>query len=89
MPRAVFAGIFIVVGWGSVEGNMITQYTLYLLRSPAMTPNDHPLKNVKKTSVLRFVLVQWFVFGVAYAISQTIGMRTVDVPLTLIPKILY
>lgn len=73
MPRAVFAGIFIVVGWGSIEGNMITQYTLYLLRDKAMTPDNHPLKNIRKISVLRFVLVQWFVFGVAYAMSQTIG----------------
>lgn len=73
MPRAVFAGIFFVVGWGSVEGNMITQYTVFLLRDKAMTPDSHPLKNIKKSSVLRFVLIQWFVFAVAMALSQTIG----------------
>lgn len=76
MPRAVFAGIFLVVGWGSIEGNTITQYTLYILRDPTMIPDSHPLKRVKKMRVFRFVIVQWFVFAVAYALSHTIGELT-------------
>ncbi|KAE8225941.1 hypothetical protein CF319_g1379 [Tilletia indica] len=32
MPRAVFAGVFILVGWDSVESNSITKRTLSLFR---------------------------------------------------------
>ncbi|KAK0527367.1 hypothetical protein OC835_004995 [Tilletia horrida] len=32
MPRAVFAGVFILVGWGSIESNSITARTLALFR---------------------------------------------------------
>lgn len=73
MPRAVFAGVFILVGWASVEGNPITHRTLYLLRDQRMTPPNHPLKRVRRRQIAKFLAVQWFVAGSTIAISQTIA----------------
>jgi hypothetical protein len=69
----MFAGIFIVVGWGSVEGNGIVHKTLYLLRDPNLVPSDHPLKEIKKSSIMKFIGVQWLFFAAIIAISETIG----------------
>lgn len=69
----MFAGIFIVVGWGSVEGNGIVHKTLYLLRDRRMTPSTHPLFNIRRRSVFRFVAIQWLFFAAIIAISETIG----------------
>ena len=73
MSVAMFAGVFIVVGWGSIEGNGIVHKTLYLLRDPALTPRDHPLLKVKRRSILKFVGIQWFFFAGIIAVSEVIG----------------
>ncbi|GAA95488.1 uncharacterized protein L969DRAFT_15407 [Mixia osmundae IAM 14324] len=73
MPRALFAGVFLMVGWASVENNGILHKTLFLLRDPKMTPVDHPLLKVSKRTILRFISVQWFVFGASVAVSQTLA----------------
>ncbi|GAA5961225.1 hypothetical protein JCM3765_002876 [Sporobolomyces pararoseus] len=73
MSRAMFAGIFIVVGWGSVEGNGIVHKTLYLLRDSNLIPSDHPLKEIKKSSIFKFIGVQWLFFAAIIAISETIA----------------
>jgi hypothetical protein len=73
MPRALFAGVFIQVGWGSIEGNPMIQNTLYLFRDREMTSPDHPLYSISKRKVLQFVSIQWFVFAVALGVSQVIG----------------
>lgn len=78
MSRAMFAGIFIVVGWGSVEGNGIVHKTLYLLRDSNLIPTDHPLKEIKKLSILKFIGVQWLFFAAIIAISETIGECPLD-----------
>lgn len=61
MPRALFAGVFLVVGWGSIEGNGITHKTLFLLRDPKMTPREHILLSIPKQKVALFVGIQWLV----------------------------
>lgn len=73
MPRALFAGVFLIVGWGSIEGNGITHKTLFLLRDPKMTSKEHILLHLPKRKILLFVGIQWVVFAMTFAISQTIG----------------
>jgi hypothetical protein len=73
MPRALFAGIFFQVGWGSIEGNPIVEKTLYLLKDKGMISPDHPLYFIKKSKILLFVAIQWIVFAVALAVSQVVG----------------
>ncbi|KAI8457845.1 HCO3 transporter family-domain-containing protein, partial [Phakopsora pachyrhizi] len=85
MPRALFAGIFISVGWGSIEGNGIVENTLYLLRDPNMTPPDHKLNPLKKKVIIKFISIQWFIFTIMVAISQTIA--AIGFPLVIIALI--
>jgi hypothetical protein len=73
MSKAMFAGVFLVVGWGSVEGNGIVHKTLFLLRDPNLTPVDHPLLKVRKSSIAKFIGIQWLFFAAIVAISETIG----------------
>lgn len=81
MPRALFAGIFILVGWASIESNPILRNTLFLLRERTTVPMDHPLKNIAKSQIVKFLSFQWLVFGASVAISQTIGVSFAPVSL--------
>lgn len=80
MPQPMFAGIFVVVGWGSVEGSEIVHKTLFLLRDRRQTPPRHPLFHLKRASILRYVAIQWFFFAAIIAISETIGAVSVLPP---------
>ncbi|KZV93780.1 hypothetical protein EXIGLDRAFT_612554 [Exidia glandulosa HHB12029] len=73
MPRALFAGIFILVGWASIEGNPIIHNSLFLLRERRTVSLDHPLLSVPKKQIAKFLSAQWFVFGASVAISQTVA----------------
>ncbi|GAA5858350.1 hypothetical protein JCM8547_004661 [Rhodosporidiobolus lusitaniae] len=84
MSRAMFAGIFLVVGWGSVEGNGIVHKTLFLLRDPKMTPSSHPLYNIKRSSIVKFVAVQWAFFAALIAVSETIAGISFSFVITLL-----
>lgn len=72
MPRAVFAGVFLLVGFASIESNPIVTRTLSLLqdRSALAPPARSPLQ---RTTCARFVSIQWLFFGMTIAISQTIA----------------
>lgn len=85
MPRALFAGIFIGVGWGSIEENGILGKTLYLIRDPEMTRPTHPLNRLSKSTIIRYVSIQWVTFAVMVAISQTIA--AIGFPLVIIALI--
>ncbi|GAA6041008.1 hypothetical protein JCM8097_000538 [Rhodosporidiobolus ruineniae] len=89
MPRAMFAGIFLVVGWGSVEGNGIVHKTLFLLRDPKMTPSTHPLFAVRKVAILKFVAIQWLFFGAIIAVSETIAGIAFPVIITVLIPVRY
>lgn len=73
MPRALFAGVFFVVGWGSIEGNDITAKVKYLLKEHRYIDASEPLSQVRKAKILLFITFS--ILGVAFsvAISQTIG----------------
>lgn len=66
-------GVFLVVGWGSIEGNGITHKTLFLLRDRRMTPRDHILLSVRRRKIFLYVFIQWLFFAMTLSISQTIG----------------
>jgi len=85
MPRALFAGIFIGVGWSSIEDNGIIGKTLYLIRDPEMTPTNHPLNSLRKVTIMKFIGIQWVTFAIMVAISQTIA--AIGFPLVIIALI--
>ncbi|KAM0750331.1 hypothetical protein T439DRAFT_381031 [Meredithblackwellia eburnea MCA 4105] len=89
MSRASFAGIFIVVGWGSVEGSGIVHKTLYLLRDPALTPPEHPLLDVNRSSILKYISFQWLFFAMIIAVSETIAGIGFPVIITILIPVRY
>ncbi|KAH0445919.1 hypothetical protein IEQ34_025247 [Dendrobium chrysotoxum] len=73
MPRALFAGVFILVGWSSIEGNGITTRTLAIFKDRRLSAHDDPLLKVKRTKLALYVGIQWIFFALTIAISQTIA----------------
>merc|ERR1712093_767484 len=43
MPRAIFCGVFFVVGWGSIESNGITKKLLFLMSERRFVQQAEPL----------------------------------------------
>lgn len=73
MPRGLFCGVFFVVGWGSIEGNGITQKVLFLIRERRFIDPAEPLLQVSRKQIMLFILFQILGVGFSVAISQTIG----------------
>jgi hypothetical protein len=61
------------MGADALQGNGITLKILYFLRDKNLTPRDEPLRKVRKSRILLFVVVQLVGFGATFAITQTIG----------------
>lgn len=60
------------MGADALQGNGITLKILYFLRDKSLTPHE-PLRKVRKSRILLFVMVQLVGFGATFAITQTIG----------------
>lgn len=73
MSRAMFGGVFLVVGWGSVEGSGILHRFLFLLRDRNVTSRSHPLFNIKRSSIAKFIGIQLVFVAAMVAISETIA----------------
>jgi hypothetical protein len=61
------------MGADALQGNGITLKLLYLLRDESLTSADEPLRKVRKSRLVLFVVIQLIGFGVTFAITQTIG----------------
>jgi hypothetical protein len=73
MPRALFAGVFFMVGWGSIEGNQMTSNLVYIFREHVFNGPADPRTKLSKKRVLWHDLTRWFGVAASVAISQTIG----------------
>lgn len=74
IPRAVLAGVFIGVGWSSIETNKITKLTLWLVRDLSLVdPRTEPLMRISRKQVAHYVGYMWLGFATTFAISQTIA----------------
>ncbi|KAL7772542.1 hypothetical protein CFE70_002501 [Pyrenophora teres f. teres 0-1] len=73
MPAAVFAGVFFVVGWGSIESNGIVSKALYLVSERRFLQGDEPLNTVSRKKIMLFIGLQIFGVACTVAISQTIA----------------
>ncbi|KAK4985276.1 hypothetical protein LTR50_006081 [Elasticomyces elasticus] len=73
MPRGLFAGVFFIVGWGSIETNGIVQKLLFLMSEKRFVQPSEPLTRIRTSKVGLYI--GWQLFGVAatVAISQTIA----------------
>ncbi|RAL07352.1 anion exchange family protein [Aspergillus homomorphus CBS 101889] len=73
MPSAIFAGVFFIVGWGSIESNGIFQKTIFLLREERFIQRDEPLLRVRRPKIILYISCQAFGVAACVAISQTIA----------------
>ncbi|KAL8763855.1 MAG: hypothetical protein Q9184_000451 [Pyrenodesmia sp. 2 TL-2023] len=73
MPRAIFSGVFFVVGWGSIENNGIVEKVLFLCREARFQSPSDPLLTVKKSAIIHFLFWQLLGWACTVAISQTIA----------------
>ena len=62
------------MGLDALAGNGITRRLFFLLSDRKRTPTDEPLRRVRKSRILLFIVVQLIGFGATFAVTQTIGM---------------
>lgn len=73
MPAAVFAGVFFIVGWGSIESNGILQKLIFLAKENRFIQRDEPLLQVKRRKILAYIGCQIFGVAACVAVSQTVA----------------
>ena len=73
MPRAIFAGVFFVVGWGSIESNGIIKKIRFLIREPRFRQPDDPLSRIPPKRIWYYLFWQLLGWAATVAISQTIA----------------
>ncbi|KGO64371.1 Bicarbonate transporter, C-terminal [Penicillium italicum] len=73
MPAAVFAGVFFIVGWGSVGSSGIMEKAIYLMREDRFVQRDEPLLKVRNRKVLLWIACQLIGVAACVAISETIA----------------
>lgn len=73
MPAAVFAGVFFVVGWGSIESNGILQKLIFLMKEDRFVQRSDPLHGIPKRKIWLYIGLQAFGVAATVAISQTIA----------------
>ncbi|SCV33735.1 related to human band 3 anion transport protein [Fusarium fujikuroi] len=73
MPAAVFAGVFFVVGWGSIESNGILQKFVYLQSEQRFIQRDEPIIRVRRCKVFLYIALQFIGVAACVAISHTIA----------------
>ncbi|KAK7993920.1 oxidative stress survival- Svf1-like protein [Apiospora arundinis] len=73
MPSALFAGVFFVVGWGSIESNSIVHRLVFLMSENRFIQRDEPLLQVRRRAIWLFIGLQGLGVVATVAISQTIA----------------
>lgn len=73
MPSAVFAGVFLIVGWGSIGTSGIMQKAIYLMLEDRFVQRGEPLLKVRNRKILLWISCQLIAIAACVAISQTIA----------------
>lgn len=73
MPSAVFAGVFFIVGWGSIGSNGIVNKALQLIQEDRFISRAEPLLRVPSRKILLWIFCQLVDVAACVAISQTIA----------------
>ncbi|KAI8689142.1 hypothetical protein NCS55_00170300 [Fusarium keratoplasticum] len=73
MPAAVFAGVFFVVGWGSIESNGILQKFIYLQSEKRFIQRDEPMLRVRRRKILLYIGLQLIGVAACVAVSHTLA----------------
>jgi len=62
------------MGLDALSTNGITTKIYYLIRDKSTVSSKEPLRRVRRSRILLFVVIELLGFGVTMAITQTIGM---------------
>ncbi|KAL8954432.1 MAG: hypothetical protein Q9193_007250, partial [Seirophora villosa] len=73
VPRALFSGVFFIVGWGSIESNGIVEKILFLCREARFQSPSDPLLTIKRSAIAHYLFWQLLGWACTVAISQTIA----------------
>ncbi|CAF0914188.1 unnamed protein product [Adineta steineri] len=73
ISRAVLAGVFIGIGWGSIEVNAITHRLLHLIRDPNHIKANDPLIRLSRLKIFSYTTIMFIGFLSLFVISQTIA----------------
>ncbi|KAF2738700.1 anion exchange family protein [Polyplosphaeria fusca] len=73
MPSAVFAGVFFVVGWGSIESNGILHRLVYLQSESRFVSPADPLNAVSRRNIALYTGMQIVGVSASVAVSQTVA----------------
>ncbi|CAF9922828.1 MAG: hypothetical protein ALECFALPRED_002237 [Alectoria fallacina] len=84
IPRALFGGVFFVVGWGGLEGNGIMAKIIYLIREPRFIQPDEPLLQIPRKRVAFYLF--WQIFGFPVLIIALIPLRWKVLPMIFTAK---
>lgn len=84
MPAAVFAGVFFIVGWGSIGTSGILQKAIYLSLEDRFVQRDEPLLRVRSRKILLWIACQLITIAACVAISQTIAAIGMFLPISFL-----
>ncbi|KIL87208.1 hypothetical protein FAVG1_09764 [Fusarium avenaceum] len=73
MPAAVFAGVFFVVGWGSIESNGILQKLIYLQSEKRFIQRDEPMLLIPRGKIILYIGLQLVGVAACVAVSHTLA----------------
>lgn len=73
MPSAVFAGVFFIVGWGSIGSNGMMHKAIYLILEDRFVQRGEPLLRVRSRKILLWIACQLVGVAACVAISETIA----------------
>lgn len=73
MPSAVFAGVFFIVGWGSIGSNGIMDKAIHLMQEDRFVQRAEPLLKVRSRKILLWIVCQLVGVAACVAISETIA----------------
>ena len=73
MPSAVFAGVFFIVGWGSIGSNGIMGKAVHLIQEDRFVQRAEPLLKVQNRKILLWITCQLVGVAACVAISETIA----------------
>ncbi|KAM5360160.1 hypothetical protein ACJA88_014922 [Fusarium oxysporum] len=82
MPAAVFAGVFFIVGWGSIESNGILQKLIYLQSERRFIQRDDPMLHVRRRKIILFIGLQ--LVGVAACVAVSHTLAAIGFPILII-----
>ncbi|QKD57865.2 HCO3 transporter family-domain-containing protein [Fusarium oxysporum Fo47] len=82
MPAAVFAGVFFIVGWGSIESNGILQKLIYLQSERRFIQRDDPMLRVRRRKIILFIGLQ--LVGVAACVAVSHTLAAIGFPILII-----